>query len=284
MASGKVIVPATMPQKKKKSTIPSHLQLSPCAWKYAKVLLDPFNEAAGACLPSFPSIPSKKIKAFSVGTMTSNTASGVGYVVINPGKGVSNTGAWGIATTVTTFSATTIQTSSASAGCLAFASNSPLSSTTFGSQSGSAKLVSCGIRIRYIGPLLYQSGTVNCILSQNHGDLNNQPLTNVQSWPNTNRVPVGREWVNVTFRPQDPSDYDVYLPGSSTTAINDGTGTTACLALVIAGCSTTNPCTFEYEAYGHYEAFGTNVPDVTPGESDPFGAAAVQNILSSMTK
>lgn len=276
-----ILQPASVaPNKSKpKSNAPS-LKLSPCAWKFTKTVFDPFNSPAGACVPSLPNMPSRKFKTIVRGTVVNGASTG--YIAVNPFAGCT----FDLAVariTGSTFAGTSMTLDSAApTGVSNIFTNSQYAQTNFGPTLGLARLVACGIRIKYQGTVMNRSGVVYAIQNRAHQSLDGYSTAVIGTLPNALITTTpDNEWVNVIYTPNDPTDYDWYNPSSrgSSTSLNQN----GLIAIMFDGNGTAGNGSFIFEVHGHYETNIRTEQSMTPSESDPVGLAVTANIISNST-
>jgi hypothetical protein len=143
------------------------IQMHPCTAKYAAAIADPFSDMAlNACVPMGTS---NTLKAYSmgIGNMTVGTG-GVGAIVIVP-SGYNDVG--GAYLTNVNYTPALLDFSGAfgsqwdwlPATRLPFASGNYLGIN--------ARVVSAGVRIKYIGPLNARNGTIDLVVQPTHDAL-----------------------------------------------------------------------------------------------------------------
>lgn len=250
-----------------------------CVFEYYRTLNDPWT-APPACIPTWPSRPSMKARTFARGTWATNS-SGSGFIMVNPFSMVcSSSGAanqpnlsiltnsatavslWDISTgTNTTFPTNTV-------GQSHFAAFSSLSVVG----QGLYRLVSAGIRIRYIDALLSRSGryvSYRCdgdssaaYQSSGNGTLSFSSIANVRQ---ANYGTVTSDWVTVLYEPQDrdkldfhdmtlvPSTPSEWYPATPQSCLYLADAS-PCLVVVLD--STDSARRFEYEVTANFEIVG----------------------------
>jgi len=247
------------------------------------------------------SLPSHKLKVtirgtFQPGTSTAG-ASGTGYVIFNPWLAVVNDGGltglsdnFPIVSTDSTYTGPAgTYTRTVAGGVYTTTglhgqnSNSPFATATFTNNLWDYRLVAAGLRARYIGDDLHNSGRFILFRDQANGAV--QSSTTTATMLNdvySNSLPVkNKQNVFITYQP-------AFYNANNYAAIGSYTGATpnsgrAMMIIVVDGCDPTNPQSFEYEAVAFYEIVGRNL-DTTPSESDPNGFAAVNSSVSQMIR
>lgn len=160
-------------------------ELSKCAFKYALAIADPFNpQARDACIPVYPSPPSLKSTSLARFTVAVGV-NGYGYAVFTP--------------TLANDLPSAFYTTSSFVGAIAPLGINPLAAnntltggvqiatvpTVFnrtqltpsnGSSAVSGRIVSYGIRIRYTGTTMKESGVYYCYTSPDHANVISQSV------------------------------------------------------------------------------------------------------------
>jgi hypothetical protein len=139
-----------------------------CAAMYAAALVDPFDTPAGACVPAdlFP-LPSSKTKTFIRGKFALGTT-GFGCIFARPVSandaqsvvGTTAASVGGSATLLSAFTNTTAQ----------LATQVPYTTAQLTEGVG-ARVVACGLRIKYIGQLMSRNGVVLSYEDPDHRDI-----------------------------------------------------------------------------------------------------------------
>lgn len=285
----------------------TEVTLSKCALKYAMAIADPFNPMArDACIPVYPSPPSIKASAIGRLTITAGTA-GVGFLLLCPCL-ANNLPA--VFYTTAAYTLSTISPLSANStlntGVIASNMSSPFTraqlAITSGSSTVSGRMVSMGIRVRYTGTTMKESGAYYCYVTPDHSNV----LANGISTPGDLGFFSETVVHNITREPCELSVYSVdaaetqyssqasegttqlYYPYSGhNTTFNGGFTYTDTSVLVGSPCAvvafTGEPGnTFLVEFIQHHEFTGPSAyPLSTPSDSDQRGfeivtAAAAQ--------
>lgn len=164
------------PLAKNKRVRKSSISLSKCALKYALAIAEPFHpNSRGACLPSFPAIPTFKCTGFSRFTVTSGTQ-GLAFCAISPGLANNEpiaffSTALYAQTTVEILSAANTVNTGVSTGTmtnLPYTSSELIGSWASDSEGVIGRIVSVGVRITYVGTTLNESGVFYIYSSPTH--------------------------------------------------------------------------------------------------------------------
>lgn len=233
---------------------------------YAATLADPWNNT-GARIPVPPMVPSATVAAMARITMTTSSATGRGYVLVNPFRMVANnagailisdaaySGAYG-------FDITTAPTPSTSY------SNSPYALADFaGTVNGGLKyrLVSAAVRCVYTGSELNRGGSFMAICDPAGGDLSGAPATRIGTIPHVVDRRITEKYMSVNWCPCDPDDFE--YKGSPAA---DGQ---LCLGILLYSAANTQP--FTVEIISNFEVVGAKAPGATIIRPDTDGALSV---------
>lgn len=245
-------------------------KLSMCAEEYVCALEDPFNCSATACVPTYPSFPSRKMIAFAKGTLTVGTA-GVGFLFSNGTLANDQNAGW---YTTSTFAGTTLSTGAA--GVNAISLNGDYNNSAYGSTPGfiQSRMVGFGIRVRYTGTELNRSGEIRVLEEPFHLSLSGTSAASFDAYDKSRKFQVNRQWTAVTYHPVFPSDLDY-------TASDNPVGTNGFLGILITSLSQN---TFDFEIFCLAELIGSTVRGKTPSISDTIGADAIYNVVQSREK
>jgi hypothetical protein len=163
----------------------------------------PFSSGArSAGIPSFPSSSSQKVAGF-VNGVASVGADGVGYVAVSPCLANDAPSAYA---TLNGFTGNKIDISSTSLsspqiliGSLPYTSSSLNNGDAGHAADVRGRIVSCAIRVRYIGPELSRGGRMIGFVSPTHSNLNGQTETQLASRTESIKVPTTREWFEMVM-------------------------------------------------------------------------------------
>jgi len=206
--------------------------LSECASKYAVALGKPFSEGArGACIPTFPSRASEKVTAISRGTFSTGTA-GIGFIALSP---TTSNSSECIYYTSATYSPSIVHINPDDNSSLGFAygadvkagvmSQIPYEAAVFTDATSGAgptvngRIVSYGVRVRYIGTQLDMGGRMTGFVSPAHSNLNGSSYHGIASRAEAINLAVSREWSEMAIF-ADTSDETEY-PGHAFSIDNE---------------------------------------------------------------
>lgn len=257
------------------STKPQKLvfKVPECAEHYFSAIVNPFDTAAGACIPCdvFP-LPSQKTKTTIRGRFQLGT-SGVGWITVTPRLSkdeacVYYTTAASVGTSATISSAFTNSGS-------AQMSQLPYTASAFVANGIAGRIVAGGLRIKYVSSLMNRNGNVleyeepdhQIVTGYSYDTLSGNPYARVK------RV-GGEEWDASTqlSGPVTPSEME--FVHNSTAPIGGP------LCLYVSGAASD---LYEFEYVQHTEFIGSSVPGKTKSHSDPQTTAKVLEVVKSHT-
>jgi len=246
-----------------------------CAALYAAALVDPFRAPGGACVPAdlFP-LPSSKVKTFLRGRFSLGTT-GYGYITARPGAAttsmvVTATTAASVGGTATLFSAYTNLSTVVMAQC-------PYTSAQITAGVG-ARVVACGVRIKYIGQLMNRNGIVLAYEDPDHKDF--APAFSFDTLggnPYCKASRVGDElWDSeVCFSgPTTPTDIE-FQQSDYPLGIN------LFMGMAVSGVAGD---AYEYEFFQHLEYIGNIVVNKTPSHADAQAFGKVVETSKALTQ
>lgn len=253
---------------------------SECAMMYGASLANPFTGPM-ACIPDYPVLKSRRVRYFVRGSFNVSTTSGVGGLVYTPEGLVANDNPGVYFSAIANVNSTTPDPSLGTPNTpLSATSNSEFTTSEIGS-SLSYRVVSSGVRIRYIGTELNRGGQVICLAAPNHETLSGFTEAQLLSYDFGTKLPVDRRWINLVYHPVDGNDlaFQATIP---TAANAQGYGWNYMAILVLApGGLTTPSCPMEFEVYTNFELVGKLARGIQNSEADPAGFAAVNTASSS---
>jgi hypothetical protein len=208
--------------------------------------------------------------------MSSGTL-GTGYTVVNQqAKANNNFIAW---STNATNNFTTVITTTGPMIDSRTVPTLPYSSSEFGvGGSLQGRVVGMGLRVRYVGPTITQSGTLVAFREPNNESLAGRSLTDIKNALTAKPYPVSRDWTYINYRPVSPSEYQYshYSQGphgSSTNLYQMG--------IFVFGTSDQSgapgPANFDCEIVCHVEYTGAPVGNLTKTHSDIQAVSLIRN-------
>lgn len=321
------------PRMSKKMQVPrslnNSLRLSKCALKFALASVDPFHpDAIGACIPSAPSPPSLKAHSLFRTTATIGTQ-GWGFVAINPSvvndaKDMFFSGSLYAgdpdAGNQFLLSANTILAPGVkyqnSSPTLPYVASQLNSGAANDAQIISARLVACGVRVRYIGTALNQSGMTICYSAAQHDNAGNVSRSRAGYLPETSIEVNDKRPCTLNMFASDITDFEygvdalpvlgitgaVYPWSKGDTGMTSNLDDPSAVTWTVGGNSGStvfngaSPCGVIYfsgvagqqvyvEVVKHIEYCGPGISTMaTPTDSDPEGLAKVGSALALMNQ
>lgn len=236
---------------------PRQAPVDACLSDYAKSSLAPWNEIT-PCVPRFPGLPSLKQKFFVRGTMNTGTA-GVGFVMAMPwasNQDLSTTsGACRYSTS--TYATSFLNYNSGLGGTNAAFLNSPYTNAEFDGESLSCRIVSAGIRIKYIGTVLDKGGVIYAVQQPDHESLDGKSVESLSAYDKVRAISVGNEWVGVTYTPIRAEELE-YNDNPYPKSVKDY------LAIVAVAPDPAKTLPFAFEYYVNVELIGSGARGKTP--------------------
>lgn len=294
------------PRKKKKAVVrqPGVSFNSKCAADYFKAIASPFSAGAiGACVPTFPSRSSQKITSRVNGVFQVGTA--MGFVAVMPC--LANDISAGFVSN-SDYAGSTLTLTSGNPGAVTFdefVMPMPYDNTTLDAATDAVaatvrgRIVSCAVRIRYIGTALNMGGRVVAYSSPDHNNLNGQTFDQIAARKGAVRLPVSRDWVEVVVYGNTSEEMEYphvlegatgsekriascyplsgmkYLEATATGPLRGGTP----LVILTSGVQGNE---FEYEVITHAEYIGAPTTNSqTPSHCDIVGLSQVQDAAAS---
>jgi len=243
--------------------------LSPCARDYLSVLENPFSGKV-ACVPNFPSIPSRKVRYWARGVASTGTA-GVGFVALNPFISWNDT--------LADPTNTVYYTDSSFAGTTtSYASGAGVQRTNLNSEYDSTslykyRLVAAGLRVRYAGTELNRGGRVFCLEEPDHASTASFGLSNIARYDGHRVFRPDQHWKSITYHPADEDEFDYFGPLVA--------GNLHFMLAMFEAASAATPLAFEFEVDCIYEMIGSVVRGLTPTPVDMVGLSAVQTFTNT---
>lgn len=202
---------------------------SPCGAQYFAACRDPFDpRARNSCVPRAPARMSAKYTVKTRGVFGIGV-NGAGFLAVTPCLSNDYPSGW---ISSTGYSLTAINTADANVGAF-YAAGLPYAQVNFippaavgnyAKPNAMGRIISCGIRIRYIGTELNKGGSIYRYVDPNHGNLNGLQITSIQGYPETASIPVGRGWVSLSVsaiedEEQSYPDLGPYMQSGTITAV-----------------------------------------------------------------
>lgn len=257
--------------------------LSKCAADYALSLADPFNGPEDACIPDYPALMTQRVRTFAKGAFaTSNNAAaaGFGWIAFDPQRFCCSN-ASGLSFNVPASTQTAINfvpgqfTSVSSNSPFVLANFVPVPPATL-----QYRIVSAGLRIRYIGSELTRGGQIVGLHHPAHRTVWDFDIPSMDAFKESARLPVTREWTTLVWRPVDTDDLDFANTFSAVTPAESDTAYPMGFCIQAPDTTGAVPQSFEYEAYANFEFQGDILTNKKPSHVDPVGHGAVNAITS----
>lgn len=141
----------------------------------------------------------------------------------------------------------------------------------------SARVVSAGLRIRYIGTELNRGGQIVCFHDPTHSTLNQRSLASIDGEQESRRLPVTKDWTTVLYRPVDDVDNEFSSSLHLTSTVDVGS---FYIGVIVQSPGVQSD--YEFEFYVNFEVHGRNVRGKTPSHVDVTGhGAIVASVISS---
>lgn len=290
------------PQQKRKSknkprrfpVVGHNLGLSACAAHYALAVGSPFSRSAnGACVPTFPARMSQKVTAFITGNMIVGGQNfgfiGVAPCVANNAHiAYASTGAYN-STTIDYVNGTGVQPITMTS--LPYASAQLLGGDTALAAPVAGRLVSVGLRIRYVGTELNRGGVCYCLVTPDHTNTQQFTMQALSGFSECIKVPVGRQWTTIVASAIDMTECS--YPEESTVPAGDSgtrhmlypfsqqnaltsTSLSVGAPIMVIGVQSLHNNAFEFEIVQHVEYIGALTQSMaTKSHSDQAGLSKV---------
>lgn len=273
--------------------------VSECAYLYMLACADPFNPKINlSCVPSIPARPSFKTSARLRGTITCN-GDGKGLILVYPCL-ANNKRSLEVSTptwTGATFALGALDYIEVQAPTPRTAAQLlPTNESTVPQDYG--RIVSVGLRVRYIGTELSRGGQIFTGVNSSHYSLRNMTIGEFTSLRDTALYIVDRKWHTISLSAVDTSEME-YPSSALIAGLGDAYGATILTsypfssgmsrdngdiggcpaAIYLAGC--TAGAQFEYEYIVHMEYAGPlSTGQLTPSHADPVGLNMVNEAVS----
>jgi len=229
-----------------------------------------FNTGKEVCIPDSYSKPSWKVQTFHRATFSAN-ASGTAVLIVDPFRAMFSD----LVSIKHTVGSSTGSTLSALANSTGVNARAPFVSTS--SPHIEARMVGCGIRVKYIGKYLDTAGIMG--VAQRNGvqdDLGTLSTGGLLSRPDCVRTAVthGGKWTQLAYRPSEVTDTDpIHHTGSAT----------GVMAVVVEGAAAS--ASYEYEVcfFHEYIASDTDIiPGSTQSHTDLMGVSAIRSFVNKV--
>jgi hypothetical protein len=281
----KLTIQTNMKKSKQRNSIRSrqgsNVNLSDCAAAYAASMADPFEGPEDACIPDFPALMTGRFRVWAKGTFSTATGAaslGQGFIVCDPRTATVNDTPSLFVNDPASITGNLISTTSIAGTTVPFFSNSPYATATLGLTGIQSRVVSCGLRIRYVGTEFNRGGQIVGLHHPAHSNLLNFTIPVFDSYKESDRLPVTRDWTTLLYRPVDTNDLN-FDPGF------DPVASQFFMGFIIQSPDPTGAIVspYEFEFFCNPELQGNIVQNKMPSHVDVVGHGAV-NAVSNMSE
>jgi len=261
-------------------------QLGGCILEYCKLVENPYDARATACLPTDAAMtqPNSYLCVWARGTgatAVANLVPGYGFVMTAPFRGATNDNSVAAKYVYVTQSTFTMTAPAAfkydATGVDAVQSNSTWTTASAGTSADTGvqfRIIATGLRIRYRGTVLNAGAVCYPIVKRDHSSLNTDTLATILKDPKVHSVPLGKNWVSIVTVPSEEQELQFHVYNST-----DPNWSSLCMGIFVVAPDNTVACNFEYECFTHFETIGLPVQNYRDSTVDPVGAAAVINAI-----
>jgi hypothetical protein len=239
-----------------------------------------------ACIPTSLTLPSRKVRYWIHGTMSTNgdTVGGANecYIKFNP-YCILNVDHAVIATTSAWPAQTFPDDSGTGTGVAPYALNSEYATLyqTSVDTYDKFRVVGAGLRVRYSDTELNRGGYIVGIEEPNHFSLSTSvDLADMSRFDTYKAVPATREWMSVVWHPREQDELNWFIAVNGSFGGADDRTQTWPLGFAIKGPGST-AVTYEFEACVIAELTGSTIRGLTPSESDAVGMSRVISTVSN---
>lgn len=260
----------------------SQWALSQCAQMYAATLADPFTGPPEACVPNYPALDTKRARIWSETVMTV-PASGTGFAMMEPSyfafnDQITNTAILtrGLVVSTSAYAGTTF--SLPGVGSVNVLNNSEYVLTQFGTTAADSnyRVVSAGLRVRYIDTELNRGGQCLALHEPNHQTVIGMDIGTVAGYQEHRRFPVNRDWIVCLWKPVDVQDTEMQGTFPTTTPTSYPMG-------IIMSAPGAVQVDMEVQAFVNLEFSGRNIRGKSPSHFDATGFASVHGASAKAT-
>jgi len=140
------------------------------------------------------------------------------------------------------------------------------------------RVVASGIRVRYTGNLMNQSGLMHCVQDADHNSLSSLTVGQIGQMESYYAKPlIQNQWHGISYAPANELEYYFNQDNLSNGVTNNGLDHHY-YGILLTGLNY-NTASFQYEIIVHYEAVGSIVRGKTDTPADPVGLATVTNSI-----
>lgn len=210
-----------------------------------------------------------KVKVWIKGSLETSGTNGFGFITLSPHTMIQSDSS---SVRASTAAFTSNYVNFADPGTQVFNSNSPYTLSDFALNTPGKlqqRVVSAGLRVRYIGTELNRGGQIVALHDPNHNTLAGMTLQDMNAMLESRKFPVNREWTTVLYKPVFPVEMTFTTAGYMN--IYDFMGMT------FQSPDPITPMVLEFEAFTVVEVTGAIAKGKTPSHSDPVGFSAIQS-------
>lgn len=253
----------------------AQVQLSQCARTYAVAQLDPFQANLSGmqpCIPDLGATPSMKFSTLNRGTFQIGQ-NAVGFVLVAPNTAANDVPVVAVTNPGYTSDFNDDITGPGTPGVDGVNDNRyPWDSA----DNTYARLVGCGLRIRYVGTELNRGGTIisRSLVDDNLASLIGRNPQDIMSDPSSNTHPVTRGWTTIAYRPTTIPTFSRHIDPISIT--------NAKMGFIVTGEANN---TYQWEVVRYFEAVSRDnhvIQNVTKSDSDVLGMSYVRDFAASI--
>ena len=245
--------------------------LPKCARDYLQDLYDPFTSPP-SCLPISPSQPSQPTKVFARGTLATSETTGFGFAMMRPMPANDRTTVVVSLSNYASQVTPTFDDSLPHIGSEYLNNNSPFEDNQFNgtgaslTQEVSWRIVSMGLRVKYVGTELERGGQIVAMETPNHRSVEGLGTADLLRFDRASSSTVDRNWHAALYQPVRVSSGN-YGEWTYTSSISPSGPATAnnpfMLGVLINAATPTTSVTYLWEAFATYEFIGDIVRSKT---------------------
>jgi hypothetical protein len=255
-----------------------HVMLSNQAHEYSKAVADPFGSKPCG-IPSFPSLPSLKVKTWAKGTFQTSGTTGFGFIAVDPRAAVVND------TDSVMYSTSAYAHShvrNTGLGSVSAATNAPYTTAQISAAADalSYRVVASGLRIRYIGTELNRGGYKIGLRDPTGSTLADRNIPAFEAETQAVRFSVDRKWTTITYQPWQSNLLEFAQSLGVGGSVPDAATVVApsrqfWMGFAVQAAEATTSLAYEFEFYTIVEYQGSISTGQTVTMHDPVGHAAV---------
>jgi len=232
------------------------------------------------CVPTFPSIKSRRHKVFIRGSSPAGSYQNF-HVVFAPRRVLNNyyigTDDFaplfvsnGSSDPGTSFAELDVRAALVTSAYTGYNFNTDYAADGSVGPNTTVRLVCAGVRIRYAGAEMSMSGICHAVEEPNHYTLNGASISQFSNYESYFRCPVSKKWCTLTYNPVAPEEYeyqpDAYYDPSTTGNVLTYRINHHYMGFLVQGLATGS--LLEFEACAVLEIVGENIRDLKMADSD----------------